>query len=1126
LQAHEQRQIAEKYATEAKREANAAFELAQQAVAKEEKAHVISHEAMKLVQHVDNGEAKAVSDYQAKARTAKADFFIAMENNKSTKKEEVKLTGEKKVLDPKVKTAAEETLKAQEKYDESFEKARTDGWKARLAKDRAAGVHSRTTTDQSVSEDQNRYAKAKLQEAIDKLTAANADATTQKAAYDAAANAAEEADENNFFSAQVKEAEAREKRANEAKAVADAQNKERAAAAAAAKASAAVAEAGDNAAQAIATAKQAAQDAQTAAELASAEAEKALIEARSAKKAADTARAAMKGRGAAAEAGLAAVNLENTARAAVNKLGERATKLRQTAQKFRQNAAGKLIKMDGDTALLARAKKAAGQAGSYHKKSVEERTAAQKALDSLQAKMKKLKEEWTAGKVAEQDAITALGVSRKDMDDSASMLKMTDGALAKVVKARRNAWKSAYKTETANTHLTKAAQKIARISTEEKVLAKKRKNKAAAGVKAAKLMLLDKATIHTRSLKAVEVAKDSGDADAVATATRAEKAASSAKKAAAGAKSSAETAYDIVVAQCAKKVEAVATLDRAVQKMGKADKSVSSALKLGAQANKMMTTSRAAHKKAQELTAEAKKEHAYRANDLQAKTENRQRLDKLIASSLVEEQRKIRNLGRAKKIETTWTGMKKQTEDYVPEVQKIYTETKAVFTGANKEAKKNEDAAKGVLAEEAAKQKEVDASRSSVSTLASTAGKDMVGKLYQIRSKWAAVVAKISKARKQYWDKQVEAALPLLMAATTAEAAAQRKYDSEAAKQDNMEAAAVGPRNRLKIVLVVKQDEEAKLKKEQKALDSKLTTTTKKQKKYQKELERLEKLRRSSALEALTLRVESIWKKRSKLHDPNRKQRLERSVYKVITAAWDRDGTPLGPGKLDHWYLDGSKITYAHKNQPGFLKEEVISRCSSACSEYADLQCTEGKVARACTRGRVYRARFQRTGTISAQNDWFVCRCNSGVMQFAARETLDVVRQKNRLLQASITPDGITFDSRLHAEEMMPDNHVHCFRDFEKWLTTKTPFAKPTKKKFAELDALALSKPDKAVEAYDKVKKMWYDGCIKEAEPAGPPKGTHPGSTDGSLDIFSLKDQSYTTLDVKKHKSKAKAQPK
>jgi hypothetical protein len=138
-------------------------------------------------------------------------------------------------------------------------------------------------------------------------------------------------------------------------------------------------------------------------------------------------------------------------------------------------------------------------------------------------------------------------------------------------------------------------------------------------------------------------------------------------------------------------------------------------------------------------------------------------------------------------------------------------------------------------------------------------------------------------------------------------------------------------------------------------------------------------------------------------------------------------------------------------------------------------------------------------------------------MQFAARESLDVVRQKNRLIQATVTPQGLTFDTRLHSEEMMPDTHVHCFRDFTKWLTTKTPFAKPSKEKFAELDSLALSKPDQAINAYNTVKKMWYDSCLKEAEPtASQPAGTHPGSTDGSLDIFNLKDQSYTKLDVKK----------
>merc|ERR1711959_747756 len=270
----------------------------------------------------------------------------------------------------------------------------------------------------------------------------------------------------------------------------------------------------------------------------------------------------------------------------------------------------------------------------------------------------------------------------------------------------------------------------------------------------------------------------------------------------------------------------------------------------------------------------------------------------------------------------------------------------------------------------------------------------------------------------------------------------------------------------MKIIFVTKKQHEVKMGKAMDAVTQHLEDTRRAQRKWQKELERLEKLRRETALEALTLRVESIWKKRAKVHDPNNKRRLEKSVFNKIVAAWDRDGTPLGPGVIDTWYLDTRKITYAHKNEPGYLSEKVISRCSSACSEYADLQCTQGHVSRSCTRGRVYRVRFVRTGTIDAANDWFVCRCNSGVMQFAAQEKLDVIREKNRLIRAVVAPKDLTFNVRLHAEEMLPDSYVRCFRDFEDWLTKKTDFSQPIRSKFAALDALALSPPEQAEEVY------------------------------------------------------------
>jgi hypothetical protein len=324
----------------------------------------------------------------------------------------------------------------------------------------------------------------------------------------------------------------------------------------------------------------------------------------------------------------------------------------------------------------------------------------------------------------------------------------------------------------------------------------------------------------------------------------------------------------------------------------------------------------------------------------------------------------------------------------------------------------------------------------------------------------------------------------------------------------------------MNVIWVTKQQVEAKLLKEKEEIDEYLTVAVIKAKEWQKELERLEKLRRETALEALTLRVESIWKKRAKKHDPLNNRRLEKSVFSKIVAAWDRDGTPLGPGVVDGWYLDTTKLLYSHENAPGYLKEEIISRCSSACGEYADLACTNGHVSRSCTRGRVYRVRYQRVGTIDAENDWFICRCNSGVMQFAAREIFDVVREKNRLIRADLEPEGLTFDMRLHAEEMLPDNHVHCFRDFEDWLTQKTDFAQPVRAMFEVLDGLALSPPEEAEEAYLRVKEKWYAECLQEALPPPPPPGTHPGSTDGSIDIFNMRDQAYTTLDVRLHRDR------
>jgi len=95
---------------------------------------------------------------------------------------------------------------------------------------------------------------------------------------------------------------------------------------------------------------------------------------------------------------------------------------------------------------------------------------------------------------------------------------------------------------------------------------------------------------------------------------------------------------------------------------------------------------------------------------------------------------------------------------------------------------------------------------------------------------------------------------------------------------------------------------------------------------------------------------------------------------------------------------------------------------------------------------------------------------------------------------------------------------VHCFRDFEKWLTTDTPFSQKQREVFKELDKLALSPPEDAKKAYLYVRQLWYQTCIREPEPAPVPEGVHIGSTDGSFDMFEMKSQSYSTMDIRKQK--------
>jgi len=163
------------------------------------------------------------------------------------------------------------------------------------------------------------------------------------------------------------------------------------------------------------------------------------------------------------------------------------------------------------------------------------------------------------------------------------------------------------------------------------------------------------------------------------------------------------------------------------------------------------------------------------------------------------------------------------------------------------------------------------------------------------------------------------------------------------------------------------------------------------------------------------------------------------------------------------------------------------------------------------------RVRFDKTKTITAESDWFVCRCNSGVMQFVASNHLRIQHRPGVVPKAELQPNGVIFDTRLNGPERVPDHHVHCFRDFRTWLHSKPDFAKPTDTSEAHLnpaaidhqpasvlDSLALSSLADLKTTYDTVKDLWRSQCLREPQPPAHAKQTYPGSTDGSMDVLHM----------------------
>ena len=225
---------------------------------------------------------------------------------------------------------------------------------------------------------------------------------------------------------------------------------------------------------------------------------------------------------------------------------------------------------------------------------------------------------------------------------------------------------------------------------------------------------------------------------------------------------------------------------------------------------------------------------------------------------------------------------------------------------------------------------------------------------------------------------------------------------------------------------------------------------------------------------------------------------------------------------------------------------QILSRCSAACETHADLECSTGTVGEACTRGQVLRARFKYDDTYSdAEADWFVCRCNGGVMQFAASESISIVRSKDQLMKLDYSPTDMVFNIRMHTHEVIPERWYKCFGEFRHWLNHQTNFSHHRQSEgrevdpdvvkqsflnwtesppseletpFLELDRLASSTDSESV--FLEIRKYWQRECVGmedsiswvgrstlEETPAG-----EPGATDSAIDFYHLRSSNATSL--------------
>jgi len=1102
----------------------------------------ISHKTVKQARNI---ESDAVSNAITSAKLAKNRYLDALAEYEDAAKKEGKKEKAHRVAKEKHVEAIDAEVNAREDFDTSLGFLRTSEWSGHIEKRESAHRFRRAEDDKKIAKIQLDYTNYRADRQKGDHRKLEKATKTAIATADAALASEEAADGDRKFQAKVTEKLKKAEADKQDEILKVSARKEKAAAKESADAAEKVAAAGDDPGSALSAADEAVEGSKLATQKAAAQ-EAAMKQAAEAKEmeAADMKQAMEHWEGPVKDAARKAIAQEKSARNESYTETMKYMEARDEAEATEKTLDQLRVRLKGETLIQAQAKETKGFVMTWYNITAAERDIAKHEFDVAE----KTAFAW-AYELQKWSKITQLAEDdeaqfRRDKLATLAAKRQLEVITMQAEATRRQAWRHTYHVQTSSMKLEKRkaallseadkrdakALKAKADGTAQVVNAKQHANKKAKELRQADEDQANQEAMEKEQAKDIKMSKKLGNTQDVA----ADEARIAKEKNEVNTDKKVEKEEEAAVGKASTSVAEAKLMQDLDHKQGSAEKSVAlkirayvakmgniTALVTGARqkaeaANSFMKQVEAFRPVLDKLVLEAEREHTIKYKDMVNKQSEKRRVRTELGDAMKYHGLKRRYLARAESVKLEWSMRRKHVIAYERDCHQTWMDTVIAMAKAERKKKVTRAAEKKQLAVMKAAFKKVD------DMLASVLKRVMAGckppadnyiknpaffmKLHtDLRNMEKECAVKRLTDGKRRLDEAVEEARrarPPYRRASLAEKIEKKANKFVIGEQDSIIQAGVAQNKNLDARKVVMRKEKMTRWKEIKvaadALDKQRAIT----RREKATVKKLEELRRAKALAALSLRVSELWRRRSSDHDPRPQHKIASSRYHRLLAAWDRDGSPLGPGAMDSWNIKGEStgLLFEHEGRSGFLHQKVVTSCSNACLMQSDPVCSRGRIADRCTRGRVFRARFEYTDNTAAKNDFFVCRCNSGILQFASEERLTSVRVKNKLMTTRLSPEGIIFKRFLHDAERIPEHHIKCFAGFKDWMGSKVGFA-PT------LEGLEAQLKTPANAMYLMARQQWYETCMKEKDSfqvasANPKK--FPGSTDSSFDIFML----------------------